>query len=237
MGFLPIEPHQYAAILSLVTPAVPDSGHKLLDPFAGEGAFLEAAADAWHMMPYANELDGERADHCRDRFGPTQAVRCDVERLSASTGAFSAAWLNPPYDYDRAAKNSKRVEFAYLRHSWKWLCEGGIGLWCVYQQHLTEEAAAFFAKNSRRVDVWGLPGLHQGEYSQIVVAAIKTAFQEQPGPLYEQLLAARTAPCPLTVQAEPVYTLPKLPMVKHFVFAPDLIDEDQGLRLVSEQGA
>ena len=93
MGFYAIEQKHHAAITSLVAPATP--AHKLLDPYAGEGEFLEVAAKAWHMTPYANELDGGRAEACIARFGPKQAVRCDVERLSASTGAFSIGWFNP----------------------------------------------------------------------------------------------------------------------------------------------
>jgi hypothetical protein len=137
MGYLPIETHHHAAIVSLVAPGTP--AHKLLDPYADEGEFLGFASKAWNVTPYANELDGERAAKCLERFGPQQAVRCDVERLSVSLGAFSIGWLNPPYDYDAAAKNSKRIEFVYLRHAWKWLQEGAIALWCVYRSHLTEE--------------------------------------------------------------------------------------------------
>jgi hypothetical protein len=59
MGYLPIEQRHYPTLLSLVAPATP--AVKLLDPFAGEGAFLAAAAKAWNVTPYANELDGERA--------------------------------------------------------------------------------------------------------------------------------------------------------------------------------
>jgi len=50
MGYLPIEPKHHAAILSLVAPAT--SAVRLLDPFAGEGAFLEGAAQAWNVTPY-----------------------------------------------------------------------------------------------------------------------------------------------------------------------------------------
>jgi hypothetical protein len=98
MGYLPVEAHHYAAIVSLVAPG--SLAHKLLDPYAGEGEFLAAAAQGWNVIPYANELDGERATKCIERFGPKQAVRCDVERLSASLGAFSMGWFNPPYDHD-----------------------------------------------------------------------------------------------------------------------------------------
>lgn len=141
------------SILSLVAPATP--AYKLLDPFAGEGEFLEAAAKAWNVTPYANELDDERAARCIERFGPKQAVRSDALRLRASNSAFSCLWLNPPYDHDKAASNSKRVEFAMLRHAWKWAMNGAVVFWVVYRQHITEEAAAFLAKHSRQVDVWG----------------------------------------------------------------------------------
>ena len=234
MGYLPIEPHHHAAILSLVMPATP--AVKLLDPFAGDGLFLEVAAKAWHVTPYANELDGERAQACIERFGPTQAVRCDVERLLASNNAFGAAWLNPPYDHDKTAKANKRVEFAYLRHSWKWLQDGGLALWCVYNQHITEDAAAFLAKSSSRVDVWALPGKHQGEYDQVVVAAIK-GTHPNPAELYQGILDGKSHPRLLTLQAQPLYKLPAPPQITRFVFAPDTIDEEQGLRLIQEQGA
>ncbi len=173
MGYLPIEERRIVALLSLVAPATP--AVRLLDPFAGEGAFLEAAAKAWNVTPYANELDGERAAACINRFGPTQAVRCDVERLVASSEAFGILWANPRYDHDKLAKASKCVEFAYLRHAWKWVQDGAVVLWCVYNHHLTAEAAAFLAKHSTRVDVWALPGKHLGEYDQIVVVALKGA--------------------------------------------------------------
>jgi superfamily II DNA or RNA helicase len=234
MGYLPIEPHHHPAILSLVMPATP--GVKLLDPFAGDGRFLDVAAQAWNVTPYANELDGERAQACIERFGPKQAVRCDVERLLASNNAFGAAWLNPPYDHDKTAKANKRVEFAYLRHSWKWLQDGALALWCIYSQHITEDSAAFLAKNSSRVDVWALPGKHQGEYDQVVVAAIK-GTHPNPTELYQHILDGKASPRPLTVQPEPLYKLPAPPQITRFVFAPDIIDEEQGLRLIQEQGA
>ncbi len=234
MGYLPIEERHYPALLSLVAPATP--AVKLLDPFAGEGAFLEAAAKAWNVTPYANELDGERAAACIVRFGATQAVRCDVERLVASNNAFGAAWLNPPYDHEAAAAGSKRVEFRYLRHAWKWVQDGGLALWCIYRQHITSEAAAFLAKHSSRVDVWALPGKHLGEYDQMIVVAVK-GIPLDPIILHNQIIRDRDNPQPLTMQHEPIYRLPAPRSIQRFVFAPDMLDEVAGLRLIEEQGA
>lgn len=234
MGFFAIDPKHHAAIISLVAPATP--AHKLLDPYAGEGEFLEVAARAWNVTPYANELDGDRATKCIERFGPKQAVRCDVERLIASNNAFSCGWFNPPYDHDASASGNKRVEFRYLRHSWKWIQDGGLVFWVVYLHHLTEDAAAFLSKNSSRVDVWALPGKHLNEYDQIVVAAIK-GLQANPEALYERIMAQKAAPQLLEVQPEPVYKLPAPKTITRFVFAPDIIDETQGLKLIEAQGA
>jgi hypothetical protein len=234
MGYLPIEPKHHAAILSLIAPATP--AVRLLDPFAGEGAFLEAAAKVWNVTPYANELDGDRAAACMARFGATQAVRCDVERLVASNNAFGAAWLNPPYDHDAGASGSKRVEFRFLRHAWKWVQEGGLALWCVYRHHITDEAAAFLARHSTRVDVWALPGKHLGEYDQRVVVAVKGEAADVPA-LYEHILRERDHPQPLTIQPEPIYRLPAPRPIQRFVFAPDMLDEAAGLTLIEEQGA
>ncbi|MBE2271175.1 MAG: hypothetical protein IAE80_23275, partial [Anaerolinea sp.] len=189
-----------------------------------------------NVTPYANELDGERAAACIARFGATQAVRCDVERLVASNNAFGAAWLNPPYDHDAGASGSKRVEFRYLRHAWKWVQDGGLALWCVYRQHITSEAAAFLAKHSTRVEVWALPGKHLGEYDQMVVAAIK-GMQESPTTLYEQIVRERDEPRPLVVHTEPVYRLPAPRPIQRFVFAPDMLDAEAGLRLIEANGA
>lgn len=234
MGFFAIDPKHHPAIISLVTPAT--SAHKLLDPFAGEGEFLEVAANHWHITPYANELDGERATQCIERFGIKQAVRCDVERLIASNNAFSVGWFNPPYDHDTSASGNKRVEFRYLRHSWKWIQDGGLVFWVVYLHHLTEDAVIFLSKHSQQVDVWALPGKHLGEYDQIIVGAIK-GLSPNPETLYDQIMAQKADPQVLTVQPQPVYKLPPPKVVNRFVFAPDVIDEHQGLKLLETQGA
>ena len=66
---------------------------------------------------------------------------------------------------------------------------------------------AFLAKNSRRVDVWALPGKHLNEYDQIIVAAV-VGHQPDPNKLYQDILSQKTDPLPLTVQDDPIYTLP-----------------------------
>ena len=235
MGYLPIESRHHEAILSLVQPAHP--GYKIIDPFAGDGEFLEVAATHWQLTPYANELDKARAEACIERFGSKQAVHGDAMRLRATNNGFAIGWINPPYDHDRAAKGNKRVEFSMLRHAWKWIQPGGIVMWCVYQQHLTEDALAFIAQYAADADIWALPGKHQGEYDQIILVARvgqgKSAHEMQ---TYDKLVRQKSDPVELTVQEDPIYKLPP-PKDKRFYFAPDTINAAAGQVLVDDYGA
>lgn len=236
MGYLPVEAKHHEAITSLITPASPAT--RLLDAFAGDGYFLDVAAKAWNVTPYANELDQTRAEACMTRFGPKQAVRGDAERLRASNNAFGIAWINPPYDHDRTAvAGNKRVELAMLRHSWKWVQAQGIILWCVYQQHVTEDAMAFISANSQAVDLWALPGKHQNEYDQIVLVAIKGRPFNQMD-LYNKLVDQKNKPRPLVIQSEAIYKAPApISKSQRFYFAPDDIDDKTGMTLIEQYGA
>ncbi|QPC84545.1 hypothetical protein G4Y79_09265 [Phototrophicus methaneseepsis] len=42
MGYLSIERRHYTALFSLIAPATP--AHRMLDPYAGEGEFIDVAA-------------------------------------------------------------------------------------------------------------------------------------------------------------------------------------------------
>jgi 16S rRNA G966 N2-methylase RsmD len=234
MGYFAFDEKHHPALLSLVQPAT--SAHKLLDPFAGEGAVLEAMAQAWQVTPYANELDEARAQACRQRFGVKHAIQGDAERLLASNNAFQMVWVNPPYDHDGSESGSKRLELKYLRHSWKWGAPNALMMWVVYHHHLTEDAASFLAKNSLKVDVWACPGKHLGEYDQIIVVAIK-GTPEDPEALYDDILRQKNDPHVLEIQPDPIYKLPPAITGRQFMFTSTQIDAEQGLRLIEDAGA
>ncbi len=185
-GFYEFPPAYLPAIASLFARA-PDGG-RLLDPCAGEGTALHHLAEAWQLMPYANELDTDRAAACQTLFGLTQAVQGDLHTLRASLGSFPAIWLNPPYTWDLGNKDDKRRELAMLKHSWKWLQAGGWMLWCVYGHHVTPDAASFLAKRCQSVDVWRLPGLHLNEYVHVVVVAQEGTPPGEPAQFAQRIL-------------------------------------------------
>lgn len=237
MGFFAIGEKHHEAILSLIAPSTTNEA-RILDPFAGEGDFLYKASNHWNLTPYANELDKSRAETCIAKFGADNAVQGDVERLSASLEAFSVGWYNPPYDNDKLAETpeAKRIEYRYLRHAWKWIQTGGIVMWVVYKHHITEPVATFFSRHASSVDIWGLEEKHLGEYDQIIVVAIKGKHRD-PQVLFDQIMLTKDTPRPLTVQPNPIYHIPPPPSIARFVFAPDLVSPELGLKLIQERGA
>jgi hypothetical protein len=241
-GYRPIAESHHDAILSLIQPAPiqSKSKYRILDPWAGYGVFLEQAANAWHLTPYASEIDRERAQACIDRFGPLQALHTDFHVLRTPSAAYSIGWFNPPYDHDTSSQsNSKRLEFAYLRDAWRWMQPGGLVLWCVYQQHITEEAASFFAKHADDADVWALPGKDMGIYDQIIVVARVTRRMGDNAQLYQKILQEKFSPRILEMQTEPVYTLPEPPALKRggFYFTADVVQPEHVQALLAGQGA
>ncbi|GAB4528628.1 MAG: hypothetical protein OHK0046_47720 [Anaerolineae bacterium] len=232
MGYYPIDPSYYPAILSLVAPP---PGTRMIDPFAGAGEFLDAAAKAWNVTPYANELDDDLAAACIERFGPKQAVQGDAEKLSASNEAFGIAWLNPPYDTD-SQTDAKRIEYYFLRHSWKWVQPGGLAFWVVYDKHLTDRATEFFSRYASHAEVWYLPGKDFGKYQQIIVVAIKGKAEDSEA-LKASIQHQKAHPRYLTVQAEPLFNVPQPARVANFHFTPETIDPEQASRLIEQYGA
>ncbi len=234
-GYYAFPAEHLPAVASLFAAA--SEGGRLLDPCAGEGRALQHLSSSWHLTPYANELDGERAAACRALFGPLQAVQGDLYTLRASLGSFPAIWLNPPYTWEVANSDDKRRELGMLKHAWKWLAPGGWMLWVVYAHHVTADAASFLAKHCKTVEVWRLPGLHLGEYVHVVVVAQEGTPPQDPALFAQHILQDAAHPRTLSVQDSPLYTFPKLRSKQRFVFAPKVITPELALQAVQADGA
>jgi hypothetical protein len=220
-GYYAFPPAHLPALASLFAPSA--HGGKLLDPCAGEGDALQALTEAWRLEPYANELDIPRAAACQRKFG-THAVQGDLYQLRASSGAFTAAWCNPPYTWDNAG-DDKRREFAMLKECWKWVQDGGFMLWCIYAHHITPDAALYLARHSAQVDVWRLPGLHLDAYTHIIVVSRMGKPAGDPKAEAARLvLAAQAHDFPeLTPQPAPRYAFPRPTSPKTFIFTPNVL--------------
>ncbi len=223
-GYYPYPAEHLAATVSLFksTPA----GGLMLDPCAGEGAALDHLARALHLTPYANELDLDRAHACETHFGLDHVVQGDLMTLRTPHNAYALVWVNPPYAANFDGADEKRRELEFLRHAWQWAMPGGLVCWIVYHHHLTERAARLLLENTTQLDVWRLPGLHLGQYHQILVVARKTERHESSDSailrLAEQCRQPDQLP-PLALQSEPRYRLPEPRPLRSFYFHADKI--------------
>ena len=118
MGYYPTPAHLVPLIAQYLHAQDPGNC-RILDPCAGTGAAL-ADLGAQLGIPglYANELDSERAEECREA-GLYVAVGDALEELKATDRSFSALFLNPPYDNYGFGEGRSELKFLntlrYLR--------------------------------------------------------------------------------------------------------------------------
>lgn len=225
-GYYPFPPAHLPAVASLFAPA--PRGGLALDACAGEGGALEYLSRALRLTAYANELDHDRAEACRARFGVERVAEGDLLMLRTSHEAFALNWLNPPYASNHApGSDETRRELEFLKHAWAWTQIGGYTCWVVYAHHLSAAALRFLLSRSSQLDLYRIPGLHLDSYPQVVAVARKAAAASEPD---EAALEALVETCRqpdrlplLSVIPEPVYRLPDPAGVRRFHFHADEI--------------
>ena len=235
MGYLPIDLKHYAALLSLVAPATP--AVRLLDPFAGEGAFLEAAAKAWNVTPYANELDGERAAAVyrplrRDPGGALRrgAVGRLQQRLRRGV---AQPTLRPRCGRHRAASASSFATCAMPGSGCRradWRCGASIASISRAKRRRFSPSTAVASMSGRcrgsilvSTTRWSSPRSKacRSTRRRCTSRSSATATTRSRSPCRQN----RSTVCP--------HRAP----IQRFVFAPDMLDETAGLKLIEEQGA
>lgn len=118
-------------------PACPDLARKLgammrwpadkrvtvIDPTCGCGealaAFAPPGAELWGV-----ELSQNRSEAAASLLGADRVLWCGFDQCSISHDAFSAMWLNPPYDDELGG--GKRTELSFLQRATPLLVEGGV---------------------------------------------------------------------------------------------------------------
>lgn len=230
-GFYEFPQQHLDAVATLVAPG----RGRLLDPCAGDGTALAHLSTAWKLEAFANELDKARALECIQKFGAAHAVEGDLYRLRASQEGFNALWVNPPYSENFSDDDERRRELDMLKHSWKWAQRGGLVFWVVYQHHVTVKAAQWLSRRCKTVDVWGIPGKHLGEYSQVVVVG-QVGKPDDDHAVFQHIIKQAETPKPLEAQASPIYELPEPRTLKQLIFLPDQMTAALAESLARERG-
>jgi len=255
-GFFPLPPVVTDLIVTHLT--APHRG-RVLDPCTGEGAALLALADKLDLEPFGIELHEGRAKKAQELVQQGLARRLQASRsavlphlptrrilhdsytgLITSRGGYNLLYLNPPYDHD---DEDGRLEYQWLKLCRPHLQPGGILIWVV-PQHLLKfaPAARYIAGWYEKVQVFRFPDPEYAQFRQVVLFGV---LRPRPIPpdseLVERLslLASGLFPLPVLAPAsEPVYTLPPLKVTdKQFIFRSWMVDPDEALVEVREQGA
>ena len=144
--------------------------HYLLDPCCGEGEALHSiASNLWHIKTYGVEQDGERAVSASNLLDHVVQGSIFDARINP-LGSIGLLYLNPPYGHD----DGERVEMRFLKHSFKWLCEGGVLVFIV-PEHIFERNrdTDWISAHFRDVNIYRFPCNEFPRFKQVVFFGVK----------------------------------------------------------------
>ena len=174
LGFYPLPLPEAQRIRRLIL--FPDLLSSALDPCAGDGVAFEAITSGAEVLRYGIELDAFRAEQARQRIpnvlqGNALEVQCAVE-------CFPLLYLNPPYDWALGPADSRRTEQTFLSHTYRWLMPGGVLLFVIPGDRLTE-CSRILATHFRDARVYRLEPPECVRYKQVVVIGARRSRREK----------------------------------------------------------
>ena len=154
----------------------PDQPSSALEPCIGDGAAFAAITSDAEVLRYGIELDAYRAGQAGQKIlnivqGNTLEVQCPVE-------CFGLLYLNPPYDWTLGPADSRRTEQSFLSHTYRWLKPGGVLLFVIPGDRLTE-CSQILSTHFRDVRVYGLEAPQCLRYKQVVLFRVRRNRRER----------------------------------------------------------
>ncbi|MCL6477857.1 MAG: hypothetical protein K6T65_05525 [Peptococcaceae bacterium] len=179
-GYYPTPPDEMALACEKFTIGA-GARANIIDPCAGEGEALRMLADhlkaqGGNITTYGIEIEATRAEKCRKVLD--HVVKCPYETARTSVKAFSAMWLNPPYN----EKDRERTEVVFLRDltcpiGGK-LMEGGVLGYCIPVNVLVP-AAPILAARFDDLAVYRFTEKNYPAYKQVVVFGVRRSRARQ----------------------------------------------------------
>jgi 16S rRNA G966 N2-methylase RsmD len=174
LGFYPLPLAEAERIRSFL--AFSDQNCSALDPCIGDGAAFAQITCRTKVFRYGIELDAFRAEQARPsvdevRQGNCFDVQCPVE-------SFSLIYLNPPYDFELAEQNSKRMEQLFLENTLRWLKPGGPLVFVIPGNRLTD-CSGLLSTHFREIRVYRLTEAECVRYKQVVVFGVRRTRHER----------------------------------------------------------
>lgn len=180
-GFFPTPDPVVESVLSMFRP--PEAGGnpyqqwnrpilRLLDPCAGEGVAIKAAAERLGGEMYAVEMEATRyAALSHPKRHDNRCLHGDFFKLDTGNAWVTFCWLNPPYDTDR---ETKRLEERFLRRATPLMAPDGYLVFVVPGYALAASAITL-ATHYADLQCWRFPGDLYEQFKQVVLVARKKA--------------------------------------------------------------
>ena len=185
-----------------------------IDPCVGDGVAFEAITSGAQVLRYGIELDAYRTEQAKERIqnvvqGNTLEVQCAVE----SSGLL---YLNPPYDYVLGPADSRRTEHAFLSHTYRWLKPGGVLVFVIPGDRITE-CSQILASQFRDVRVYRLEAPECVRYKQVVVLGVRRTRRERDRLTDSDITRARLYYASLARNSSQIPVLPSEPEARYQV--------------------
>ena len=212
LGFYPLPLSEAQQIRTfLCFPVAPSSA---IDPCVGDGVAFEVITNSAEVQRYGIELDAFRAEQAKQRIpnivqGNTLEVQCPVE-------CFGLLYLNPPYDWTLGPADSRRTELSFLSHTYRWLKPGGVLVFVIPGDRLTE-CSQILSTHFRDVRVYRLEAPECVRYKQVVVIGVRRSRREKERLTDSDITRARLYYANLARNPSQIPALPSEPEARYDV--------------------
>jgi hypothetical protein len=137
-----------------------------VNPCVGDGVAFTRLLEGAPAHQYGIKIDANRAEQARalgieTLHANTMDVRCPEESISL-------LYLNPPYDLESRQTNNRRLELAFLEHTYRWLKPGGVLTFVIPQPQL-KPCARILSEYFSDLTVWRISEPASVQYKQVAV--------------------------------------------------------------------
>jgi hypothetical protein len=167
LGYYPL-PH--AEGLRLRKLLVFEDGASAAGPCAGTGAALHQLTEGADVDKHGVELDAGRA--AQSAASGIKTIHGNLFETIGKAESVSLLYLNPPYDAEIGSRANKRMEYLFLKHTFRWLVEGGVLLMVVPRERL-DSAIPLLAGNFTGLRIFRRTDPEAERFDQVALFGVR----------------------------------------------------------------
>jgi hypothetical protein len=167
MGYYPLPEAEGVKLRSLLCFAGPAS---VIDPCVGQGTALHLVTSDAPVRRYGVELDAERARIAS--ANGIETIQGNTFDAIARPESFSLLYLNPPYDSEIGSIANRRMEAAFLEHTYRWLRMEGVLILVIPFERL-HDCTGILSSHFTSLNVFRMTDPDSVRYRQIAVFGVR----------------------------------------------------------------